>query len=660
MSQVALKAAAPPADIPGRCRLARPSLRTGKPVTVPARFLRTTRRLLVALVATAFVVVPTGTAWAWSDPTPQPLNAQLIGGNVTAGADGTWVPTQAQAVRLWNDGTRWSSLEPSRGTYSWGWLDYLVQHNRAAGKSVLLTLGETPRWASANPNDTSCMFYASSHPTTAGYEPGQCQAPTSETYWTEYVRAVATRYRGQIGAYELWNEANLAGYWKGGATTLAKMTADAASIIHQVDPAATVVSPSVIYVQSTATLDFVSQLIAAGGFRGVNAAAVHLYYYQGPSAPELNVAGVQQLQARLAAAGLAMPVWNTENAWGTATSGPATAYTQQAVMVRNWLVANYLHIPRSYYYTPMPYLPWETAGSPAQLAVQQLKRWYAGATLQGCAHGSEGGLPFDIWQCTFSYGHSGSGYAYGQVRWSTAGNYTEAAPADTTTVENVGSAATPAAAGTQVTISQRPVMVRFVSSVPPGGTVTTPVPTFVGPPAASLLPAPVTISLTAVPTVTSSSWVVASAVVRRSDINSVVPYANVRLCTWTMTNNCYLMTADASGRVSFGFRQTYSTSVTVDSADPGIAFTTVKVRTLALSLLHLTGGHQSLTYSVYPSAGQRYWILRWNGSQFVTVTTAIVPDTAAHTMPVPAGTYQVVTGASSWVTGTTGPTVTVT
>lgn len=607
------------------------------------------RRLLALALAAVTVLVPTGSALAWTDPAPQPVDTHLIGANVSAG-NGSWVPSQAEAVRLWNDGTRWSNLEPSRGTYNWPWLDYLVQHNTAAGKPVLLTLGETPHWASSNPGDTSCMFYAASHPTLAGSEPGQCQAPVSIADWDAYVRTVATRYRGRIEAYEMWNEVNLPTYWKGSVATLATMSAHAAAIIHSVDPVAKVVAPSVVFVQSTATVDYVLQLVAAGGFAGIDVAAVHLYYYQGPNAPELNAAGVQALQARLAAAGVHIPLWNTENAWGT--TGTASATTQQMLIVRNWLVANYVRIPRSYYYTPIAYLPWEVTGSPAQLATQQLKRWYTGARIEGCGHGIGSGLPFDIWQCTFYYGSTSSGYSYGQVRWSTAGNYSEAAPTSTTQVEYVGSAAASARSGTAVTVSQLPVMVRFTSATPPSGSLVTPVPTYVGPAVKSVVAAPTSIDLTLPSVVSSGGSVRADITVHRSDISSVIPGAVIRVCTWSMTNGCVLLTTDSLGRASYSFRPTYSTTVTVDTDDASMQFLSVKKRVEAQSIIHAAGGPTRVSWAISPLAGQQYWLLHWNGTQWVTVVNHPVTTTATQGLAVPAGLYGVKTGGSSYITST--------
>jgi beta-glucosidase/6-phospho-beta-glucosidase/beta-galactosidase len=39
-------------------------------------------------------------------------------------------------------------------------------------------------------------------------------------YWRTFVRAVATRYKGQIEAYEIWNEPNLKMFWTGSVEQL--------------------------------------------------------------------------------------------------------------------------------------------------------------------------------------------------------------------------------------------------------------------------------------------------------------------------------------------------------------------------------------------------------------------------------------------------------
>ena len=82
----------------------------------------------------------------------------------------------------------WTAVETAPGTYDWTQLDNIVGDSTAAGLNVMLSFSHAPD------------FYKTAG---SGLMPGD---PT--TYGT-FMGAVASRYAGQVGAYELWNEENL-------------------------------------------------------------------------------------------------------------------------------------------------------------------------------------------------------------------------------------------------------------------------------------------------------------------------------------------------------------------------------------------------------------------------------------------------------------------
>jgi hypothetical protein len=119
-----------------------------------------------------------------------------------------WKDLGIQAVRLH---ARWGRLAPSPGAkrrpsgftgadqadprYHWGELDRAVNLLRAAGLKISLTVtGPGPLWSSSAP---------------ARREPGF--KPNPKAYGA-FARAVATRYRGQIERYLIWNEPNISGW----------------------------------------------------------------------------------------------------------------------------------------------------------------------------------------------------------------------------------------------------------------------------------------------------------------------------------------------------------------------------------------------------------------------------------------------------------------
>jgi hypothetical protein len=82
----------------------------------------------------------------------------------------------------------WTAIETQAGQYTWSELDTIIDAAAASNTRVLLSVQHAPE------------FYRS---TSGGLFPSD---PT--TYQT-FMQALATRYRGRVQAYEVWNEENL-------------------------------------------------------------------------------------------------------------------------------------------------------------------------------------------------------------------------------------------------------------------------------------------------------------------------------------------------------------------------------------------------------------------------------------------------------------------
>lgn len=80
----------------------------------------------------------------------------------------------------------WRVINPSYGAWDWGSTDALVNAHYNKGHKILGILSTAPVWAGSNSNGTT--------------------PPSNISYWEEFVRQVAIRYRGKIQAYEIWNE----------------------------------------------------------------------------------------------------------------------------------------------------------------------------------------------------------------------------------------------------------------------------------------------------------------------------------------------------------------------------------------------------------------------------------------------------------------------
>ena len=150
-----------------------------------------------------------------------------------AGLEGV-VPPKASYYRLWDMKVAWRDVNPAPGVFDWSILDRRVSQAEAWGGRPLLVLGLTPQWAAADPAAGDSRWGA-----------GSSSPPANIDSWTTYIRAVSSRYGNRIGAYELWNEANLKTFWTGDAKQMLDLAAAAYPVIKQNSPGATVLAPSV-------------------------------------------------------------------------------------------------------------------------------------------------------------------------------------------------------------------------------------------------------------------------------------------------------------------------------------------------------------------------------------------------------------------------------
>lgn len=88
----------------------------------------------------------------------------------------------------------WAWIQPERGQWNWNWHDERLAEARRHQVKTIGVLGglASPGWSSPE-----------------NLEPGQVTThgcPADMADWEAYVRAVATRYKGQITVWESWNE----------------------------------------------------------------------------------------------------------------------------------------------------------------------------------------------------------------------------------------------------------------------------------------------------------------------------------------------------------------------------------------------------------------------------------------------------------------------
>jgi hypothetical protein len=155
---------------------------------------------------------------------------------------GEWPNFQVNSIRLWDTRTAWLNLEPAQDQYDFTNLDAHLQKAKDNNVDhVTLVLWGTPNWAAQSTATTDANWLG----------PGSASPPKIMSKWTDFVRTVATKYKGEIQAYEIGNETNVATFWRGTDQQLAAMVSSAARVIKEVDPEALVVAPSQVFVSET-------------------------------------------------------------------------------------------------------------------------------------------------------------------------------------------------------------------------------------------------------------------------------------------------------------------------------------------------------------------------------------------------------------------------
>ena len=177
-----------------------------------------------------------------------------------------WVKTQVS----------WKLFQPDQDRYDdvlFAELDELIDLAEQRGISVMLGVAKAPEWSRA---------------TTEMDGP-----PLESTHFAQFMLLLATRYKGRVTAYELWNETNLQREWNGAplnGSGLVTLIAAGSGSVRAVDPEALILSgapaPTGINDGVSAVDDrvYFQQMIAAGLPNWVDGFGIHPYGWVNPPA----------------------------------------------------------------------------------------------------------------------------------------------------------------------------------------------------------------------------------------------------------------------------------------------------------------------------------------------------------------------------------------
>jgi len=311
--------------------------------------------------------------------------------------------------RLWDAGVTWSQVEPAPGKWNFDLLDRYAHIATEHNVDILLTLGLTPAWASARPGEPSA------------YGKGNAAEPQQLADWEQYVRVVATRYKGVIRNYEIWNEPNVKGTFSGSPQAMLRLSRAAYRILKSVDPAITVVSPAATAGDGVSWL---GEYLQKGGCAYADVIGYH--FYVTPEPPEKMVPLIKKVDTTIRRHDCQnKPVWNTESGW----TGPKRFSSDEEAagyMMRTYLLNWLLGVQRCYWYAWDNH-NWSTLDltsrsdntiTNAGAAYGVLHSWTLGSVLSSCERERSG-----IWICQLDRGSSSD-----RVIWSESGRQSFAIP----------------------------------------------------------------------------------------------------------------------------------------------------------------------------------------------------------------------------------------
>jgi len=346
-------------------------------------------------------------------PTANPIPPLLFGLHIHRLASTTpWPSVEFGTLRLWDAGAAWPNVEPQPGRWDFSNVDRYISAAEQHHVQILMPIALSPVWASSRPDEKS------------SYGPGNAAPPKNLDDWRNYVRTVATRYRGRVHYYEIWNEPNLRDFFTGSPEQLVTLTREAQQILKQVDPSNRVISPSAT---GEGGLTWLDNFLAAGGARYVDIIGYHLYVT--PNPPEDMVSLTERVWGIMSQHGIrSYELWDTESGWRLANhntevkpignsgfSSKVLADTDASgYIARAYVLLWASGVSRFYWYA------WDNGVmglteadgrtiKPPAIAYGQIENWLVGARMTSCGSDNAG-----TWNCQIT---RQGGYV-GRIMWN--------------------------------------------------------------------------------------------------------------------------------------------------------------------------------------------------------------------------------------------------
>src|SRR5579885_847328 len=357
----------------------------------------------------------------------------------------TWPPTDGLgrvatlgAIRLWDDKVKWGQINTAQGSYDWSVLDGYISQVQSLNADILYTFGDTPDYAGTIPSgNVHCLApsdYSCSPPNDVNPD-----GTGTDNYFSTFVTALVTRYKGQISYYELWNEPDCSCYFAGTQAQMVRMNSDAKAIINSIDPNAKLLMPSG-HVWSLNT--WFTAYLAAGGAATFDIVNMHMRSNGTLNiVPENFLTTYSNIVASVDANGLgSRPLWDSEHGI-KADENVTDTDTLAGYVARELVLRASVGLVRQYLYSWDDNAPVGLQGNLGGTAYDTVAGWLLGHTISACVvtgavytcNVDDGQIVWDTAQSCSNGSCTTSNYTYPQTyKWQTDLTDTKTALSGTT------------------------------------------------------------------------------------------------------------------------------------------------------------------------------------------------------------------------------------
>jgi hypothetical protein len=286
-------------------------------------------RTVLSAVLLSFLAAPTLADLAPLQPSP--FGVCALKPRYAKESRDVWTVVDELANYLDDAGVRWDRAEitwddvqQKPGEWDWSFTDKMVAVYRKRGLSAFCLLQGKAPWMKAPPSTDE-----------------------ERSQFAEFVFQTVNRYKGDIRAWEIWNEPNIGTFWpQPDPASYAALLKAAYNAAKRADPACTVIMGGT----SGVDIGFIEAALNAGGWDACDAVAIHPYSMAGsPTSqglPEL----LRQAKEAVTRNGVRKPLWNTEVGWTTDTT-PESELRQAEYLVQEYAISLAEGVEKVFWFT---------------------------------------------------------------------------------------------------------------------------------------------------------------------------------------------------------------------------------------------------------------------------------------------------------------------